>query len=119
MTFVFLGDPLSKDNFKGFNRYSGRPYLSQKFKSYESNIQLQILSQLPKDFQLLTQKLIVTLKVFLAKGRRMDAGNAPKSCLDACNGIIWKDDSQIQDLRVLMFYRDPNPRVEMEVGNMP
>ena len=118
MNFVFSGHPRTKDNFKGFNRFSGRPYLSQEFKQYERSIQYQILAQLPKGFQLLIAPLVVTLKVFLAKGRSMDAGNAPKSCLDACNGYVWKDDKQIYDLRVMMFYRNDNPRIEMIVTSL-
>lgn len=32
--------------------------------------------------------------------RRVDADNVAKACLDALTGILWRDDSQVQRLRV-------------------
>ena len=44
-----------------------------------------------------------------------DMDNLVKSILDACTGILWKDDSQIVDLRVRKFVTDENPNEEYVV----
>lgn len=38
--------------------------------------------------------------------RRMDADNVAKGCLDALIGLLWKDDSSVKKLTVLM--REPS-----------
>ncbi|GAW63083.1 RusA family crossover junction endodeoxyribonuclease [Ligilactobacillus acidipiscis] len=43
-----------------------------------------------------------------------DTDNYIKSTLDALNGILWRDDSQIVDLTAHKFYSD-NPRIEIEL----
>ncbi len=45
---------------------------------------------------------------------RPDADNYLK-CVDALNGIVWVDDGQICDVRVVKVY-DASPRVDVEVS---
>lgn len=45
---------------------------------------------------------------------RPDADNYLKCCLDAMNGIVYKDDAQFVDMRVSKRYSD-NPRLEIEI----
>ena len=47
----------------------------------------------------------------LATGHRKDVDNMAKAVLDSCNKLIWKDDSQIADLRVKRFLRAGSPGV--------
>lgn len=52
---------------------------------------------------------------FKAASRRFgDADNLAKAILDACNGILWQDDSQIVSLSTEKF-QSAEPRVEVEV----
>jgi Holliday junction resolvase RusA-like endonuclease len=44
-----------------------------------------------------------------------DADNVLKIIADSLNGLAYKDDAQIVDVRVVKFYGDC-PRVEVEVG---
>lgn len=44
-------------------------------------------------------------------GRRVDCDNLVKCVADACNKLIWKDDSQVADLRVKRFLRAKVPGV--------
>lgn len=46
--------------------------------------------------------------------RRPDADNVSKLCLDALNGLAWKDDAQVSDLIVSKRY-SARPRVEIKV----
>lgn len=45
---------------------------------------------------------------------RPDLDNLAKSILDACNGVIYKDDAQIVDLITHKRY-DDSPRVEVTI----
>jgi Holliday junction resolvase RusA-like endonuclease len=48
--------------------------------------------------------------------RRGDADNRVKLCLDAANRVIWTDDSQVTDLRIVRRDDDPrNARIELWV----
>ena len=47
----------------------------------------------------------------LPTGHRKDVDNLAKSAIDACNKLIWKDDSQVADLRVKRFLRSKVPGV--------
>ena len=46
-----------------------------------------------------------------------DVTNIAKGVEDALNGILYKDDSQIVDLRIRKYYSD-NPRIEIEVKEL-
>lgn len=48
---------------------------------------------------------------------RPDVDNYAKTILDGLNGIVFKDDSQIVDMRVRKFY-SINPRVEISVKEL-
>jgi Holliday junction resolvase RusA-like endonuclease len=47
--------------------------------------------------------------------KKPDADNVAKLILDGCNGILYKDDSQIVTLIVHKKYSD-NPRVEVKIA---
>lgn len=44
-----------------------------------------------------------------------DVDNLAKGILDACNGILWRDDSQIVDLHIVKYITDFKPYVELEI----
>ncbi len=47
-----------------------------------------------------------------------DLDNVAKAILDACNGLLWNDDRQVDDLRVVRVVADvgaPGARVTVEV----
>ena len=49
--------------------------------------------------------------------KRPDLDNYTKSVLDACNGFLWADDSQVCLLEASKQYGSP-PRIELEVKAM-
>ena len=61
-----------------------------------------------------TARLAVWLHAFWANARRRDLDNAAK-CLDGANGIIWHDDSQIDELHVYRRVDVAHPRLEVIV----
>lgn len=50
--------------------------------------------------------------------RRVDGDNLLKLILDACNGVVWGDDSQIVSMAVLKFVDRENPRTEIFAAEM-
>lgn len=46
-----------------------------------------------------------------------DTDNYAKGPMDACKGIIWKDDGQVVDLRASKFYSG-NPRLEITIRTL-
>src|SRR5699024_11012696 len=48
---------------------------------------------------------------------KADIDNYTKAILDSCNGILWRDDSQVVSLIANKYYSD-NPRIEIEVDKI-
>lgn len=46
--------------------------------------------------------------------KKPDTDNLAKICLDALNGLAYKDDSQVVSLAISKWYSD-NPRVEIQI----
>jgi Holliday junction resolvase RusA-like endonuclease len=133
------GDPVPKGRprFRAVTPHSGRSFVSvytpAKTKAFERALatmgRLAMRSKPPLD-----GPLQVTVTAFLSiptswsnKKRdaalagivrhvgRPDADNFQKSAWDALNSIVWRDDSQIVDARVIKLYAEtPALRVEVQ-----
>ena len=57
----------------------------------------------------------VSLNFSLGDRRRCDVDNLCKAVLDACNGIAWRDDSQIDELHATKTHADKPSRFTMRV----
>ena len=51
----------------------------------------------------------VTLEFYIGSKRRIDIDNLVKTILDGLNGVVWKDDSQVTDLRAQKVLKFPEP----------
>jgi crossover junction endodeoxyribonuclease RusA len=58
--------------------------------------------------------VIVTIALYFGDKRRRDIDNWHKILLDSLTGIVWKDDSQIQEMRVTKNIG--KPRIELTVN---
>jgi Holliday junction resolvase RusA-like endonuclease len=47
--------------------------------------------------------------------QRKDIDNLAKSVLDACNGVVWKDDQQVVDLHAVLVRESPDPGFDIQV----
>jgi len=112
--FIFIGHPITKSNEKIMGK-QGRFFLSRKYKDYERTLQEQFLSQRPNNFKMFCGKIKIWLFLYFKDNRRRDVQNYPKSILDAFNGFIYKDDSQVYEIHIYKRIDKKNPRVEMEV----
>jgi len=53
--------------------------------------------------------------VFLAGQRRVDADNLMKTFMDACNQVVWNDDSQVWDARVRKKFAEGAGQERVEI----
>lgn len=96
---------ISKDNEKAFNRFTGRPYTSKRFKDFERNLQHLAAAQMPDGFKRFEFEDVELALHMVFKNRvRPDIGNCPKSICDAFNGLIWRDDKQIIKMNLSIEY---------------
>lgn len=55
------------------------------------------------------------IKVYYGDKRKHDIDNGNKILFDSLTGIVFKDDSQIEQLGITKYYDKEDPRVEIEV----
>lgn len=55
---------------------------------------------------------------FFWKDKRKDIDSGIKSLLDACSGILFLNDSQVEDLHVFKRCDKANPRVEITLDRL-
>ena len=107
---------------------SGHAFTPTKTVQAEHRIQRQVSDEFPH--APLEGPLEVCIVVCLLKPKsapkrrtvwpisRPDVDNYAKLVLDALNGILWRDDSQVVDLRVLKAFctaEHPHPGIDLEV----
>ena len=63
----------------------------------------------------------VRMEMFLWFGtkRRCDIDNFNKLAFDALTGIVWEDDSQVKILTIKKLYDKQNPRIELDITEIP
>lgn len=57
----------------------------------------------------------VFIRLHFGTKRRQDIDNFNKILLDSLTGIVWEDDSQIEEMIVSKLYDKKNPRIEIEI----
>ena len=118
---IVHGSPITKSNFKLFNK-QGRAILPtssgkyhDRYAVYEEEIALQTRSQNPNI--VLDEALIAILKVYYkSEKRHPDTNNVTKSIFDGIekSGLIVND-AQITRIIIEEFYDKENPRFELEL----
>lgn len=135
IAFTVPGEPVAKGRArtvsKGSKTWSFTP---QKTKQYEEVVKMYALRH--RQSPLLTKALFAEILVYksipktfskkrtemaiseeLRPTTRPDSDNYAKLVLDALNGLIYEDDSQVVDLQVSKFY-SKEPRVEVYINEL-
>lgn len=107
---------ISKDNEKIFNR-QGRPFLSKKFKDFEETLRMYYIQKPLKITKPLESDLEVNIWFYFKNKKHSDLMNLPKSICDAFNGLIWKDDRQIKNVNLAVYYGNSDS-IELEVREL-
>lgn len=93
----------------------GRPILSREAREYRAAVQRQLAG-----IGFRATGSPVALSVALYRPRKSgDADNALKALLDALNGLLWADDSQIVEIHLWRRDDKARPRVELLLEEVP
>lgn len=88
-------------------------YMTKEGKEVKEGYQWEIKSQYKG--KPLLQPISVVLELYFKDKARRDVDNFNKLVLDAGSGILWQDDSQIQELIIRKYLDKLKPRVELMV----
>lgn len=94
-------------------RQGRNTFMSKDGKAIKQGYQWEMKSQFKQ--KPLTEDISVVVELFFKANQRRDIDNFNKVLLDAGTGILWKDDSQIQELILRKFIDKKNPRVELHI----
>lgn len=109
---IIMYDPKESREYKQYVSLIARQHAPKTLLEGPLSVRMKIYRQIPKSTTKKDRALI-----FEGKKRpitKPDTDNYTKSVLDALNGIIYKDDSQVTDLYASKYYSD-DPRVEIKV----
>lgn len=115
MTKIILsGQPLSTQSIYKTHCKGRFPtlYMTREGKAKKEDYQWQAKSQHKKS-GILTSPLSLEIDLYFKDKRKHDIDNFNKLILDSLEGIIFKDDSQIEELKIRKFYDKLDPRVEV------
>lgn len=109
---IMMYDPKPSKDYKEYVAKIAKEYAPEEPTEAALGVQMKIYREIPKSTTKKDRKLINEgLKRPIV---RPDTDNYTKAILDALNGIIYKDDSQIVDLKASKYYSD-DPRVEIKI----
>ena len=116
MKFIVEVEPLPQPRPR-FSRYGG-VYFPKAFQEYKATISKAAVLAM-QGLEPMTGELKAVLK-FYRKYKRIsrrygDCDNLSKAVLDACNGIVYADDSQIISVVSTKHTDKDNPHIEIEI----
>lgn len=88
-------------------------YMTPKGKETKERYQWELRSQYRGEP--IQGDITITIVLYFGDRRTHDWDNFHKITMDACNGILWTDDSQIIEAHVTKEYDPENPRTEIYV----
>lgn len=109
MKIILKGNPVSTNNIYRYTKYG--TYMTEKGKSLKNDYYYQLKNQYKSTPCL--DDVILAVELFFGDKRIRDIDNYNKIVLDACSGILWIDDSQIQEIKIKKNYDKDNPRIEL------
>lgn len=135
ITFTIPGEPVAKGRARSFVRNGHvAHYTPDKTARYENLVKLaaqQAMAEvapidgavaltvraffsIPKSWSLKKQRSAALGEIMHTK--RPDLDNVVKAIKDGANGVAWKDDSQVVDVRASKRYGTPRVEVEVRFG---
>lgn len=109
---IVMYDPKESKEYKRYVALIAKQHAPKTLLEGALSVRIKIYREIPKSTTKKDRALI--FEGIKRPVTKPDTDNYVKSVLDACNGIIYQDDSQVADLYASKFYSD-NPRVEIEV----
>lgn len=115
MKIILSGDPLSTQTIYRstcIGRFA-RLYMTKKGKQVKEQYQLEAMAQYKG--KIISGDCDMEIALFFRNKRRRDIDNYNKLVLDALEGIVFKDDNQIQKLTIEKHISAEKPRIEVEI----
>ncbi|MBT2215851.1 RusA family crossover junction endodeoxyribonuclease [Virgibacillus dakarensis] len=112
---ITMYDPKESKEYKQYVSLIAKQHAPKKPYEGALRVDIKIYRQIPKSTTKKDRALI--FEGIKRPVTKPDTDNYVKSVLDACNGIIYKDDSQVAELYASKYYSD-NPRVEICVREL-
>lgn len=113
VAFTVPGRPVPKQSF----RYAhGGGYTPQHVKAWQERVGYAARYE----YKLAPYRgaVVVRLEFWMPNRRRRDLDNLSKAVLDALNGIVWHDDTQVEALHLYKFVDGDDPRVVVHVRTL-
>ncbi|WP_025727740.1 RusA family crossover junction endodeoxyribonuclease [Heyndrickxia ginsengihumi] len=110
--FVKAYDPAKSRDFKKYVRLVASQYAPSQL--LEGPLKMEVVVYKPSLKSFSKKKKAAAERGELRPVTKPDVDNYVKGIKDACNQVIWKDDSQVVDLHVSKFYSE-KPRVEVKI----
>lgn len=92
---------------------NGRMLLQKKYRDTKEAIAWEIRSEWTGEP--LVGDVALNILIYFGNNRKNDIDNCLKCILDAAEGVLFEDDSQVTELHVFKEYDKENPRVEISV----
>ena len=112
---VVPGEPLSKQRPRLARNKNGNVYTPKQTVEAEMDIQVCIraatISLFPNDINKFGVRCLFVQK----NSQRRDIDNMLKLVLDACNHLVWEDDTQVSEIMALKQIDPDNPRTEIVI----
>lgn len=93
--------------------YRGRRFLTKDGKASKSTMALEIAVQ--GKFALTEDDIALNVLFYFPDNRRRDIDGYLKALLDVMTGIVYKDDSQINELHIFKEVDKENPRTIVQI----
>ena len=111
-TIIFVGEPLSTQHIYGSNGRGGR-FLKRDAAALKQQYWFEAKTQWQYEVQ--DRPFALRIDFFFKDRKRRDLENHLKLVCDALTGIVYEDDSQIDDLHILRHHDPDRPRTELTV----
>lgn len=118
MTLILTGEPKSTQHIYRYACRGHFPgmYMTADGKALKAAYQWEAKNQWKGPA--LTDNIKVEVRFFFGTKRRADVDNFNKLWADALTGIVYEDDSQIADLRLIRGYDKAKPRIEITIETL-
>lgn len=94
--------------------YRGRRFLTKEGKDTKQSMELEFMSWWQGQ-EPLEGDVCVNVIFYFPDNRRRDMDAHLKALQDSMSGIVYHDDSQINELHVFKYVDKDNPRVEVSI----
>jgi len=108
------GSPIPKERPR-VNTKTGHVYTPKKTKTWENIIRQQLVS--PPNYQG-NVEMFLHFHISKKRFKKVDLDNLVKSALDACNGFLYKDDSQVVRIDAIKTIAENNEMLIIGVSEI-